>query len=276
MQRRIGWRSALIGVCAAAAGAGSASAQVVLPAVDGVQVLAQPPEIAIGGESDSGSTVLELKNVGGKDLEGAALRAHEFTNSRSNRKLGAQLLFGQAMGESGTVTYALDLAAGKAVTLKLHAAGIWDSGEARAPIFLNGKQLLEVSARKQPLPFNLRLGAGPIHVPWEGKLGVRLENADAINYPIAWRLFIDGQVAPAASGSGTLPASGALSLETPVAQDHFASFVRGLFRPAQVPVTVSVEYSDPTNTKPALAAPWRPLPPSIATQRWTTRSRAEF
>jgi hypothetical protein len=226
-------------------------------------------ELVIDGATGAGQGTLVLENTGDKAVCSGLLSGGDFVGKDPSRPLGASLTFAAAGSGKRTATLPLDVEPNQRVVVEIFAQGIGDLGEARAPLFLDGKPLETVVARKPRVPFDVRLPKpgteeAPVQVALGEPLRLRLQNADGLDYRYRYRFYIGEE--DAASGQGLqIGAAAVAPLVVEVPRKFFPNRVAGLFRAEKRTGTLTLELVDPDLRTTALP---RSHPVVLSLARW--------
>ena len=170
-----------------------------------------PSPIIISGASDSGSTVVQLTNDGTDPVD-LALTSQDFKSDITGQYLGAQVSFagsdGKPLPTPGTLKH------GEFLLVKVSATNVWQAGPAEAFLYNGGTQIGTVTALKYHFPFAVSLdlpnpAAPKVTAIRDRELFLPFKNADAMTYPVGWRLIVDGS--KVAGGQFTLAPKATLS-----------------------------------------------------------------
>jgi hypothetical protein len=235
--------------CAVLVFASTATAQDPAKTCGGGLRVQRVPELVIDGATSAGQGTLVLENAGEQAVCGALLSGGDFVGKDPSRPLGASLTFAVAGTGKGTSTLVLDVEPNQRAVVDVFAQGVGELGEARAPLFLDGKPLEAVIARKPRVPFDVRLPKpgteeAPLEVALDEPLRLRLQNADALGYRYRYRLYIGEEEAASAEGL-RLAAAAVAPLAVQVPRRFFPNRIAGLFRAEKRTGTLTLEFVDP-------------------------------
>ena len=227
-------------------------------------------DLSIDPSSNSGSTVIEVRNAGKEKLS-VSLYAREFRTGPRSSRLDAKAVIG-APNDKGTETYRLDLDPDQRRELRVTASGTWDAGFATAPLCIDNQMLVELRAKLSRVPFNVKPSTpGTTTTPVvarfdenQAELAFRVENSDALNYPVIYRLELDGHEITPPLGS-LVPASGSSELKVDVPSELFPDCASALAKQRVLSGVLKIALDD-TYEAPT-AAPPRTFPVVVALER---------
>jgi hypothetical protein len=238
-----------------------------------LRLVAPLREIAVDAKG-VGSTLLELTHDGSDVIE-LPLRGGELVNTATKRTLVAELSFGDVMSEKGVLAYTLKLDPKKTQPVRVFVSGIAEAGEFRAPLFIDGKPLFEVNARRVEVPFSLTLRrAGSETAPIPVSLGKTLElgivNGDALTHEVSWRFLVDGVLLAKSERSIKLEPFRSEKAAIELGEDLYVNCFFGLFRTTLLRGTLEVAYVGGAALDPGPRS--LPVVVELARQSPTTRS----
>ncbi len=205
-----------------------------------------PSPIIISGSSDAGSTVVQLTNDGVDPVD-LALTSEDFKSDITGQYAGAQITLTGVDGKPLPAPKALKH--GEFQLVKVSVSNAWQAGISEAQMCNDGKLIGTLRAIKYHFPFAVSLDLPNAAAP--GIVAIRnrtfflpFKNADALTYPLGWRLIVDGT--NVAGGQLTLAPKATIS--APVQADgawfpsDFANRVLSALKPREVDGRIELSF----------------------------------
>jgi hypothetical protein len=173
-----------------------------------------PSPIIISGASDSGSALVQLTNDGIEPVD-LALTSEDFKSAITGQYVGARIKLTDEDGKKLPEHKALRH--GEFQLVKVSVENVWQAGESVAKFCNDGNPIGSLSAIKYHFPFAVSLdqprsGTPEIVAVQNQTLFLAFKNADALTYPIGWRLIVGGERV----GGGRLTLAPNATLSAPV------------------------------------------------------------
>jgi len=254
-----------------------------------------PFAIDIDNAINTASGSIELRNTLDHQFSGV-ICADDFVVPRkddagkeTSKTLAAQVTFGNTTLGEHKRCFPLTIPCGGTLSLPFNVQGLWELGEAKAALLLDGKDLpvdvprdeeekvASLRVRRTQLPLNIKvadsgLATSPLEIVKGAPWSLLLQNDDALTYSVRWRLFLNGrQVAPAkaekASTVQLAPGSNPLPIDLP--DDLFPNWFFGSFRSTTLELRLVIDYVNatdgptvgPPRTFPVFVS-LKPMPPT--------------
>ena len=160
-------------------------------------VVLENPVLVVDPVSNMATNVLYLQNTSNVPLN-VRLSASDFTNTATGKPLGAVVSFGNAGADNWVpVLETNQLATNGTWAVRVRATNVWEAGESKAMLSVNGVPSAALAAAHWRAPFGVSL-AGAVaptnDLSFDGgrPISLVLSNADPMTYEVEWELSVGG------------------------------------------------------------------------------------
>lgn len=229
--------------------------------------LLEGPVVTVESATDSGTTILQIRNSGPKQQ--LALSVGQFKSSVSGKTFAAAIAFPAEKGEDKS-RFSGSVDAGDLLSIQLQVAHVPEAGDSTALIRNKDTPIGALIVNKK-FPFAVKLAAATPAAPeisfehWRNGV-LPLKNDDPYLYPVYWELRIG---ADKVVGQRVLLAPGATAaIDLYPLGKWFRGWLAGLYRDDVRDATVQVAYWPAGSDAPPAGVPSQTLPLKVRLQYW--------